>query len=225
MFRDNFPGSSEVIWKRFSVLIVLPPLLLAALAAGQNQNNGGAADAPPAPKDLPGLTEPAVNNAAVDLGTYIIGPSDILNVEVFKEPAWTKLYPVRTDGMITVSLVGEMKAAGLTPTQLKQQLTEALKGQLNDPEVTVGVYDVRSKLYTVTGDVKRAGPFPLIKDPTTVFEAVNQAGGFSDPFTTGKHIRIIRGTQRIEFNYQDYVKGKHLEKNIPLQNGDTVIVK
>jgi polysaccharide export outer membrane protein len=212
-----------VIWKRFSVLIVLP-LLVAALAAGQNQNNGAATDAPPPPKTMPGLTDPAVNNAQVDVATYIIGPSDVLNIEVFKEPAWTKLYPVRTDGMITVSLVGEMKAAGLTPTQLKKQLTEALKEQLNEPEVTVSVYDVRSKLYTVTGDVKRAGSFPLIKEPTTVFEAVNLAGGFSDPFTNGKHIRIIRGSQRIEFNYEDYVKGKHLDKNIPLQNGDTVIV-
>lgn len=166
-----------------------------------------------------------MNNAQVDVASYIIGPNDVLNIEVFREPAWTKLYPVRTDGMITVALVGEMKAAGLTPTQLQKQLKEALKEELNDPQVTVSVYDVRSKTYQVTGEVKRPGTFSLIKEPTTVFEAINQAGGFLDNFANQKDVLIIRGTQRLHFNYKDFVKGKNLDKNIPLQNGDTVDVK
>jgi polysaccharide biosynthesis/export protein len=216
-----------VIRKRLAVLIVLP-VLIAAPAVAQNQNSTKdetPASAPDAPKPLPGLNDPLANTAAVDHSTYIIGPNDVLSIEVFKEPAWSKLYPVRTDGMISVSLIGEMRAAGLTPKQLEAQLTEALKAQINEPNVTVSVYDVRSKTYTVTGEVKRPGEYPLIKNPTTVFEAINEAGGFMDNFSDRKHITIIRGAKRIPFNYNDYVKGKNLDKNIPLQNGDTVIVK
>jgi len=224
VFRDNFPGSSEVIWKRFSVLIV-SPLLFTALAAGQNPNNGGAADAPAPLKTMPALNDPGVNNAAVDQSKYIIGPNDILYIEVFREKDWTKPYQVRSDGMITVALVGEMKASGLTPKQLEAQLTDALKDQIKDPIVSVSVYEVRSKQYEVTGQVKRPGPYSLIKEPTTVFEAINIAGGFLDNFANQKKILILRGAQRFEFNYKDFVDGKHMDKNIPLQNGDTVIVR
>jgi polysaccharide export outer membrane protein len=118
-----------------------------------------------------------------------------------------------------------MKAAGLTPTQLQKQLTEALKEQLNDPQVTVSVYDVRSKSFSVIGEVKRPGTFSLVKDPTTVAEAIDQAGGFLDNFANKKDILIIRGKDRLHFNYSDYIKGKNLDKNIPLQNGDHVYVK
>lgn len=228
MFRDNFPGSSEVIWKRFSVLIVLP-VLIAGWAAAQNQAPGGPeSGAPPAPKTLPGLNDPNVNNAAVDVGTYIIGPNDILNIDVFKEQAWSHGYQVRTDGMISVPLVGELRAAGLTPKQLETQLTQGLKDQAGvlDPLVTVSVYSVQSKKYSVTGQVKRPGPYPLI-GPTTVFDAINDAGGFLDNFSDQKHITVIRGDQRLPFNYKDYVAGKNKDKNknIALENGDVVSVK
>ena len=223
MFRDNFPGSSEVIWKRYSVLLVL--LAVGAMAANaQDQPKGGSTEAPNAPKVLPGASDPAVNNAAVDQSTYIIGPNDILDIEVFREKDWSKYYPVRTDGMITIPLIGEMKASGLTPKQLENQLTEAFKTQVKEPNVTVAVYDVRSKKYTITGEVNRPGDYPLIKNPTTVFEAINSAGGFRDQFTR-ENATVLRGTQRFEFSYKDFVKGKHPEKNIPLENGDTVIVK
>ena len=82
-----------------------------------------------------------------------------------------------------------------------------------------------ARQYSVTGEVKRPGDYPLIKNPTTVFEAINQAGGFLDTFANRSDILIIRGTQRLKFNYNDYVKGKNLDKNVPLENGDTVIVK
>ncbi len=215
-----------MIRKRLLVLIVLPGVIAsAALAQNQNQTKGGPADAPDAPKTLPGLNDPAANVAAIDHSTYIIGPNDILDIDVFREKDWSHYYPVRTDGMITVALVGEIRASGLTPKQLEAQLTEALKAQIVEPVVTVSVYDVRSKKYSVTGEVKRPGDYPLIKNPTTVFEAINQAGGFLDTFANRSDILIIRGTQRLKFNYNDYVKGKNLDKNVPLENGDTVIVK
>lgn len=201
--------------------------MFAAAASAQNQNNnknGVETEAPDKPKALPGLTDPAANAAAVDQATYIIGPNDVLDIEVFREKDWSHLYPVRTDGMISVALIGEMRAAGLTPKQLEKQLTEALKSQIKEPNVTVTVYDVRSKKYSISGEVKRPGDYPLIKNPTTVFDAINEAGGFQDNFTSGK-TTIIRGTQRLPFNYKDFVKGKNLDKNIPLQNGDTVIVR
>jgi polysaccharide export outer membrane protein len=222
MFRDNFSGSSEVIWKRAWVLL---PALFVAGVLGQTPGKGGGNDAPDPPKTMPGLNDPSVNNAQVDVASYIIGPNDILNIEVFGEQRWSHPYQVRTDGMITVALIGELKASGLTPIQLQRQLTEAFKSQINEPNVTVSVYDVRSKMYSVTGQVRRPGKFPLIANPTTVFDAINEAGGFADNFADKKHIQIIRGTQRLPFNYEDYVKGKNIDKNIPLQSGDTIIVK
>jgi polysaccharide biosynthesis/export protein len=215
-----------VIWKRFSVLIILP-LLLAALASGQNQNSGGAADAPAPPKTMPALNDPSVNGAAVDQAKYIIGPNDILYIDVFREKDWTKAYQVRTDGMITVALVGEMKAAGLTPKQLEEQFKEGLKdvAGVKDPLVTVSVYEVKSKKYSITGEVKRPGDYPLVKEPTTVFEAIISAGGFLDNFANQTDIRVLRGAQIFKFNYKDYINGKNRDKNIPLENGDTVIVK
>ncbi len=215
--------SSEVFWKRIAVLIVLP-MLFAALAAAQNPAPATEPAAPNVPKPLPGLDDPAVSGAQVDLGTYVIGPNDVLNVDVFENKEFSKLYPVRTDGMITVPLFGEMKAEGLTPLQLTRQLTETLKDKLRDPDVSVTVWEVRSKNYTVTGQVKRPGLFPLIR-PTTVFEALTDAGGFLDNFSNRKDILILRGKDTFHFNYNDYLKGKNRDKNIPLQTGDTIVVK
>ena len=224
MFWSDFPGSSEVIRKLVSVLIVLP-VLIGALAWGQNQNPNSGADAPTnAPKPLPGLNDPAATSANVDQSTYVIGPNDVLDIEVFREKDWSHLYPVRTDGMITIQLVGEIKAAGLTPKQLERQVAEALKEQVKDPSVTISVYDVRSKKYTVTGEVKRPGDYPLIRD-TSVFEAINEAGGFLDNFANQKDIRILRGDKILKFNYKDFINGKHRDLNVTLQNGDTIIVK
>lgn len=210
-----------MFWKHVAVLIVLPALF-AITAAAQIVTPGS--DAPAPPKTLPGLNDPSVSGAPVDLGTYVIGANDVLNIEVFENKDYTKLYPVRTDGMLTIPLFGEMKAEGLTPLQLKKQLTETLSEKLKDPEVSVTVWEVRSKKYTVTGQVKRPGPFPLVR-PTTVFEALNDAGGFIDAFANQRDILILRGDMTFHFSYKDYINGKHRDKNIVLQNDDTVVVK
>jgi len=227
MFRDSFPSNSEVFWKRTAVLLVLP-MLFAAASVAQNQNQNqpgseGAGPAPNAPKQLPGLSDPSVNIVPVD-ESYVIGPTDVLYINVFHDKDYTGVYPVSPDGMITIPLVGEMKADGLTRRQLGAQVTEALSQNLKDPEVSVTLYDVRSKKYTVTGQVKRPGPYPLTR-PITVFDAINDAGGFADAFSNQKNILIMRGTERLHFNYKDYVAGKNLDKNIPLKNGDTIFVK
>jgi len=227
MFRDNFPRSREVTWKRLPVLLVFAGLGL-AVAHGQNQPSQveqPETPAPNAPKTMPGLDAPSVNGAGVD-ATYIIGPNDVLYISVFRDKDFTGLYNVRPDGMITLPLLRDMKATGLTTIQLTNQLTEALKSVMKDPDVTITVYDVRSKTYSITGMVKRTGTFPLIKK-TTVFDAINAAGGFSDVFANQKDILIIRGDQRFHFNYADYVKGKNdkKNKNIEIESGDTISVK
>ncbi len=213
-----------MIRKRLSVLLVLP-VLLAAAAMAQNDTKA-TPEAPAGPKAIPGANDPSTNNAAVDESTYIIGPNDVLDIKVFREKDWSGYYQVRTDGMITVSLIGEMRASGLTPKQLQAQLTEALKSQIKEPSVTVAVFDVRSKKYTVAGEVRRPGDYPLVRD-TTVFEAINAAGGFLDNFANQTDIKILRGTQSFKFNYKDWVnqKNKDKNKNITIENGDTIYVK
>ncbi len=225
-FRDSFPRSCEVIWKRLPVLIVFPFLMC---GAGSAQNLGSTDSpagetAPDAPKQLPGLNDPSVAGAPVDLATYVIGPNDILNIEVFREKDLSRPYPVRPDGIISIPLVGEMKAAGLTPMQLTRQLTEALSTNYKDPIVTITVWEVRSKKFAVTGEVKRPNTYPLI-GKITVFDAINEAGGFADVFANQTDIQIIRGKDRFKFNYKDYVRGKNTDKNIVLENGDVVYVK
>jgi polysaccharide export outer membrane protein len=180
--------------------------------------------APEGAKALPGMTDPGVSGAQVDLGTYVIGPNDILYVELFGHQDYSKTYPVRTDGILTIPHFGDVKADGLTPLQLKKVLTEMFGAEMRDPDVTVTVWDVRSKKYTVTGNVKKSGSYPLIR-ATTVFEAINDAGGFLDNFANQKDIRIIRGTQTLHFNYRDYVRGKNRDKIITLENGDTIFVQ
>jgi polysaccharide export outer membrane protein len=215
-----------VFWKQIAVLILLPSFL-AVVAAAQGQSGAATPEsdkpAPNAPKPLPGLNDPAVSGVPVD-DTYVIGPTDVLYINVFHDKDYTGVYPVSPDGMITIPLVGEMKADGLTRRQLGKQLTEALSQNIRDPEVSVTIYDVRSKKYTVAGGAKRPGSYPLTR-PITVFEAINEAGGFQDNFSNRKNILIIRGTEQFKFSFEDYVKGKNRDKNIELKNGDTIYIK
>lgn len=160
--------------------------------------------------------------AAVDPATYVIGPEDVLYVRVWREPELSGIVVVRPDGKITLPLVGDLQAAGLTPEKLDAAVTAAYTKFINNPEVIISVQDVRSKRYYVTGEVNRPGAYPLVT-PTTVLEALTLAGGFRD-FANKKNITILRGNQRFKFNYNDVVKGKNLSQNILLQHGDYIIV-
>ncbi len=179
-----------------------------------------------APKTMPGA--PGAPNAdttglAIDPRTYVIGPEDVLYVSVWREADFSRPAGVRPDGKITMPLIGDLQAAGLTPERLAAQLTQALSEYINKPEITVTVAQVNSKRYTVVGEVTRAGVFPLVVR-TKVFDALGSAGGFRD-FANKKDIIIIRGDQRLKFNWNEVVKGKKLEQNIYLENGDTILVK
>jgi polysaccharide export outer membrane protein len=161
---------------------------------------------------------------AVDTKTYEIGSQDVLRVNVWRQPDWTDNHVVRPDGMITLPLVGDVQATGLTPERLAAQLKEALGQYMEAPEVTVSILGVNSKWYTVMGLVLRPGRYPMPK-PMRIFEALNPAGAFQQ-WAKIKDIIIIRAdsTERFHFNYDDYVKGKDTQQNIYLQNGDTIYV-
>lgn len=160
--------------------------------------------------------------AAVDPKTYVIGTDDVLLIKVWREPEHSGLVTVRPDGMITLPLIGDIRAGGLTPEKLDAEITKALSKYINDPDVTVSVQAVRSKRYYVTGEVNRPGAYPLVS-PVTVLEALTLAGGFRD-FANKKNITILRGNQRFKFNYNDVIKGKNPGQNITLQHGDYIIV-
>jgi polysaccharide export outer membrane protein len=161
----------------------------------------------------------------VDPKTYLIGPEDVLRIEVFRDADMTRTVSVRPDGKITLPLINDLQAEGLTPERLAAQVKEALAQFENSPQVTISVLAVNSKSFTVTGRVNRVGRFPLVT-PVRVFDAIGLAGGFQD-FADEKHVVIVRGSDRLEFNYKDYVKGKKeaLDQNVLLQNGDTVLIK
>jgi polysaccharide export outer membrane protein len=174
-----------------------------------------------APKVIPGQA-PEIATAGVDPRVYVVGPEDVLFIRVWREMDFTASYIVRPDGKITMPLVGDVQAAGLTPERLGEQLKQALSDFINSPDVTVTVTQVNSKKFFITGQVFRPGEFPLVV-PTRVFDALSNAGGFRD-FANKKKIVIIRGAERIRFNYLDMLKGKNSDQNIFLENGDTIVV-
>jgi polysaccharide export outer membrane protein len=189
-----------------------------------------AAAQPPAPQQEPPQQQPpaaeakpalAGTPAPVDPKSYIIGAEDVLQVRVWREPEMSGNVVVRPDGKVTLALVGDVQAAGLTPEQFRERVVEALSAILNKPEVIVSVQEVRSKKYYISGEVGRSGPVPLVT-PTTVLQALSSAG-FREWAKKSK-IVIMRGTQRFKFNYNDVIKGKKLEQNIYLQDGDHIYV-
>ena len=193
--------------------------LLWALPLAAQQSAPPAAPAPAQPEQKP----PA--QKADD--SYVIGPADLLSINVWKETEISRSIPVRSDGRISLPLIGEVQAAGRTPRQLQEELAKKLTSFISEPDVTVIVQEIHSQKFNVLGQVGHPGTFPLA-DSTTVLDAIALAGGFRD-FAKQKSIYILRqnpdGTQeRLPFNYKDVVKGKHLEQNVKLLARDTVVV-
>jgi polysaccharide biosynthesis/export protein len=158
---------------------------------------------------------------------YVIGPDDVLSIHVWKEPDISGKMPVRSDGKITVPLVGDIQASGLTPARLQLLITQRLSDFITNPQVFVAVEQMNSRQFTVMGEVLHPGSFPLTHT-TRVMDALAIAGGFRD-FAKLKKIHIMRrategGTQTIPFNYREVVQGHKLAQNIELQAGDTVVV-
>ncbi|MGO9095655.1 MAG: polysaccharide biosynthesis/export family protein [Bryobacteraceae bacterium] len=177
----------------------------------------------PAKTETAEPAKPAALPVNVDPKSFLLGPEDVIRVRVWREPDLTGDLVIRPDGKINMPLIREMQAGGLTPEQLVASLTEALSKFINNPQVLVQVMAIRSQKYMVSGEVLRSGSFPLA-GPTTVFEAITLAGGFREFANTG-NITILRGAQRLKFNYKEVVKGKNLGQNILLENGDKIVVR
>ena len=159
--------------------------------------------------------------------TFVIGNDDVLAINVWKEPDVSRSVPVRSDGKISLPLVGEVQAAGQTPLKLEQEIAARLKNYVSEPEVTVIVQQINSQKFNILGQVTRPGSYP-IANAATVLDAIAVAGGFRD-FAKQKSIYILRqsadGTQtKLAFNYKDVVKGKNPAQNIKLQARDTIVV-
>jgi polysaccharide export outer membrane protein len=153
---------------------------------------------------------------------YVIGPEDVLYLNVLHQTDVSGNLIVRPDGFVSVRFAGEIKAAGLTAPQLSDEIAEKLTKYFNHPEVNIQVVRIVSKKYYVSGEVRRQGAYAL-SAPKTVFEAIMEAGGLAD-FAKKNKIYILRGKERIPFNFSDVSKGKNLQQNIILQNGDVVVV-
>ncbi|MGD0544218.1 MAG: polysaccharide biosynthesis/export family protein [Candidatus Acidiferrales bacterium] len=157
---------------------------------------------------------------------YVIGPQDVIDVNVWKEPDISRTVPVRPDGKISLPLLNDVQAAGITPAQLGNQITASLKKYVTNPQVTVIVTAINSQRIYVLGEVTRPGAFPLLPG-TTVLRGLSSAGGFTQ-FAKMKGIYVLRlenGKQvKYPFNYKDVVGGKHPEQDILLKAGDTIVV-
>jgi polysaccharide export outer membrane protein len=162
-----------------------------------------------------------------DKDHFIIGNEDVLAINVWKEPELSKSVPVRSDGKISLPLVGELHAAGKTPKQLEGEITTGLRAFMSEPEVTVMVQEIRSKKFNVLGRVMHPGAFQLAP-PMTVLDALAVAGGFQD-FAKSRNIYVLRRNStgqemRLPFNYKQVIRGEHSEQNILLEPRDTIVV-
>jgi polysaccharide export outer membrane protein len=159
-------------------------------------------------------------------GEYIIGPTDVLEINVWREPDLSRTIPVRPDGKITLPLLNDVQASGLTPLELKAGIEKRLAEFVESPTVSVVVQEIHSKNIFVLGQVESPGQYPLQQD-LTVLQALSLAGGLAEWADKGDVVilRKENGKQtRIKFNYKNISKGKYLEKNIVLRPGDTIIV-
>ena len=203
--------------------------LAAGLAAAGVRANSGISAA----QDKPEEAKPSKNQTSGSSSpgpqadvAYKIGPQDMLQIDVWKEPDMTRMVPVRPDGKISLPLINDVQAAGSTPQQLATTVTDKLRKFLTEPQVTVIVTQMNSQRVFVVGEVLRAGAFPLIPG-MTVLQALASAGGFST-FADVKKIHVMRlvNGKHVEmpFNYREVLKGDNPDQNIKLEPGDTVVV-
>jgi polysaccharide biosynthesis/export protein len=173
-----------------------------------------------------GEDKSSLAGATTQDSTYVIGPEDVLDINVWKQPEVSRTVPVRPDGKISLPLLNDVQAAGLTPMQLQASLTESLKKFIEAPQVTVIVTQINSRRVYVLGEVTHPGAFPMLPN-MTVLQALSMAGGFSQ-FAKENGIYVLRtenGKQRtFPFNYKEVVRARNSEQNIILKPGDTIVI-
>jgi polysaccharide biosynthesis/export protein len=207
-----------------------PALLCIFLAGGVSAQTpiATSSGAPSPPTEMVSVARSAkISTSQPHDDGFIIGNGDVLAISVWKQPDISRSIPVRSDGRISLPLIGELQAAGQTPLRLEEQITSKLQPYLAEPEVTVIVEQINSEKFNILGRVTKPGSYPLA-NPTTVLDAIALAGGCRD-FAKQKAIYVLRrnpdGTEtRFPFNYQDVVKGKNTAQNITLHPHDTIVV-
>ena len=206
--------------RRLTLLTVAFSLLL-ALCMGAQEAAG---------RQHPQAITSAANELAKKVTTqdpnYVIGSQDMLDISVWREPDFSRTVPVRPDGKISLPLLNDMQAAGLTPSQLAEELTKSLNKFVTNPQVTIIVTQINSQRFYVLGEATRPGAYTLIPD-MTILQALSNAGGFTT-YANAKKIYLLRQEngkqQKLSFNYKDVISGKRTEQNIALKNGDTIVV-
>ncbi len=208
-----------------AILLIVGCGVRSQAARGAERKDGAKAredraGSPPSP-------EPSKPAADASQNNYLIGPEDVLAVNVWHEPEISRAIPVRPDGKISLPLVGEVEAKGLTPAELRSAITEKLKTYVSNPEVTVIVQEVRSRKFNVVGEVLRPGSY-LLEKPMTVLDGLAMAGGFRE-FANVKKVYVLRkaedgSSQRLFFNYKEVIRGKGFGQNVQLAPGDTIVV-
>jgi polysaccharide biosynthesis/export protein len=206
---------------RFWTMLAAALLLMGGVSA-QEQDKPKDAKAPARAS----TEQAAAPKAATDDPTYEIGAEDQLNINVWNEPNVSRSVPVRPDGKISLPLINDVQAVGLTPMQLAMSVAEKLKKFMSDPQVTVIVTAINSRRFYIVGEMNRAGAFPLLPN-MTVLQAISSAGGFTQ-FAKMKSIYVLRivdgKSTKYPFNYREVIKGSHPEQNIVLKPGDTIVV-
>lgn len=159
--------------------------------------------------------------------SFVIGNDDVLSISVWKEPDLSRSIPVRSDGRISLPLLGDVQAAGLTPLKLEEDIANKLQPYIAAPEVAVMVQQINSQKFNILGKVVKPGSYPLTNS-ATVLDAIALAGGCRD-FAKQGSIYVLRqnpggGESRLPFNYKDVIKGKNTAQNVRLQPHDTIVV-
>jgi polysaccharide biosynthesis/export protein len=215
----SLEGLENTMMQRSFVGLIITASLISGLGAS-------VARSAPQSNDTARSSQASSANTVATDPDYKIGPQDMLRIDVWKEPDISRVVPVRPDGKITLPLVNDVQASGLTPTQLAAKIAEGLKKYITSPQVTVGVTEINSRRIFVSGEVARPGAFPLLPN-MTVLQALSSAGGFTQ-FAREKKIYILRmenGRQvKHPFNYKDAISGKNVEQNILLEGGDIIVV-
>jgi len=219
-FRPNSKAEGRTRMRlRFQIRIVLLLLPFGLNAAAQSWDSNSTQK--PEAESKPVATPPTPTTTNQE---YRIGPQDVLQIDVWKEPEITRTIPVRPDGKISLPLLKDVQAAGLTALQLAANIRDGLIKYLTNPQVTVTVTQINSQRVFVTGEVAKSGALPLLPGMTAL-QALSSSGGFTQ-FAKIKGVYILRNQngkqEKISYNYKDVLKGN--KEDVSLQPGDVIVV-
>jgi polysaccharide biosynthesis/export protein len=209
-------------WKLFLIVA----LLAGSLCAQSDLNAPDNEDASLTTTESKAPVPAAAPIAPLADANFVIGNEDVLAISVWKDTELSRVVPVRTDGKISLPLIGELVATGKTPRQLQAEITASLQAYMSKPQVTVIVQEIKSQRFNILGHVQKPGSY-MLNPPMTLVDAIALAGGLA-PFANMKHIYVLRddgGKEvRLPFDYKKVIKGKRSEQNVEILPRDTVVV-